>query len=140
MGQRELILMILASVITALAIFAGIKIFQNQEVNFEEDEYTQLMLEIAEEAQAWYVKPAGIGGGSQSYKNLNWNNISCPLATSTGFACYDDKRKHQIILVGIEAHHFRIQSMLKIGAHMFVGAMDVKADTAIIPSSWHRLK
>jgi len=138
MGQRELMLMLLASVITGIAIFAGIKIFNNQNVEFEEDEYEQLMLEIGEEMQAWYVKPTQLGGGGKSYHGLNFNQIPCPLGNvGDNFVnCSDDDGKHKIVLTGRDNYHAKIISVLRLKQKIYINGIDVKADTSIILGDW----
>ena len=140
MGQRELLLMLLASVITALAIYAGIEIFKNQELNFEEDEYSQIMLDLAEKAQTLYVKPAQLGGAGQNYKNLSWGNLGCPLDEVNVNTCRTADGKHKILLQTVDNYHFKFTTFIFLGPHMYAGGLDVKADTAIIIADWRKIR
>ena len=138
MGQRELLLMLLASIITALAIWVGIRVFNNQALDFDEQEYNQIMLEVAELAQAWYIKPKELGGGGYSYSGMDWDQIPCPLdeINSGGKNCFDESNDHQIFINGVEDHNFRINTLLKFRNKRYIGEVDVKADTGIIVLDW----
>ncbi len=138
MGQRELILMLLASVITGLAVFAGIQIFNNQEIKFEEEAYEQKMLELGEKLQSYYIKPKQLGGGGRSYQGINFNKIPCPLVTlgSSTKTCQDADGKHKLVITSIENHHAKVISLIRLRQRVYVGNLEVKADTALILGEW----
>ena len=79
MGQQQILLLVLVSIIVGIAIIVGMLFIKSEQVQFTEDEYTELMLEVAVEAQAWYKKPTELGGGGNSFENLDFNQIPCPL-------------------------------------------------------------
>lgn len=142
MGQRELILMLLASVITALAIFAGIKIFQNQAVEFDENQFEQIMLEIAEEAQAAYIKPKALGGLGYDYTGINFDMVGCPLSVSGGTACKDSNTPptHVLLIHEVDKHHITIRTVYQPKNHVYMNTIHVKADTAIFLEDWTKLR
>ena len=79
MGQQQILLIVLVSIIVGTAIIVGMLFVKSEQVQFMEAEYTELMLEVAEQAQAWYRKPTELGGGGNSFENISFNQIPCPL-------------------------------------------------------------
>jgi hypothetical protein len=62
MGQQQLILLVLATVIVGLAIVVGIRAFTENSAKANSDAMIQDMVRIASDAQAWKKKPAPFGG------------------------------------------------------------------------------
>lgn len=79
MGQQQILLIIVVVIIVGIATLVAIQLFRSEEVIFMEDEYTQIMIEVAEEVQAWYLKPEQLGGGGGSFKSIDFNNVACPF-------------------------------------------------------------
>lgn len=79
MGQQQILLILVVVIIVGIATLVAINIFKTEEVVFLEDEYTQIMIEVAEEVQAWYLKPAELGGGGNDFKDIDWNHVPCPF-------------------------------------------------------------
>lgn len=63
MGQQQLLLLILASVIVGLAVIAGIDAFEENQVRSNGDAMTTEVVGIASDFQAWALKPTQFGGG-----------------------------------------------------------------------------
>lgn len=63
MGQQQLLLLILASVIVGLAVIAGIDAFEENQVRSNGDAMTTELVGIASDFQAWALKPTQFGGG-----------------------------------------------------------------------------
>ena len=62
MGQQQLILLVLATVIVGIAIVIGIRAFTENGIRANHDAIVQDMVRIASDAQAWKQKPAPFGG------------------------------------------------------------------------------
>lgn len=62
MGQQQLILLVLATVIVGIAIIIGIRAFTENSIKSNSDAMVQDMVRIASDAQAWKQKPAPFGG------------------------------------------------------------------------------
>ena len=62
MGQQQLILLVLATVIVGVAIVIGIRAFTENNIRANSDAMIQDMVRIASDAQAWKQKPAPFGG------------------------------------------------------------------------------
>ncbi len=62
MGQQQLILLVLAVIIVALAIIIGIRAFQENNVRSNSDALIQDIVTIAKYARVWKEKPEQLGG------------------------------------------------------------------------------
>ena len=62
MGQQQLILLVLATVIVGLATVVGIRAFSENSIKSNADAMTQDAVRIANDLQAWKQKPAPFGG------------------------------------------------------------------------------
>ena len=62
MGQQQLILLVLATVIVGVAIVVGIRAFTENSAKSNADAMMQQAVRIANDAQAWKKKPAPFGG------------------------------------------------------------------------------
>jgi len=62
MGQQQLILLVLATVIVGLATVVGIRAFSENSIKANADAMTQDAVRIANDLQAWKQKPAPFGG------------------------------------------------------------------------------
>jgi hypothetical protein len=62
MGQQQLILLVLATIIVGLAIVVGIRAFNENSLKSNADAMVQDAVRIANDLQAWKQKPAPFGG------------------------------------------------------------------------------
>ena len=101
MGQQQLLLLVLGIVIVGLAVVVGIQAFGENQKKANSDAIVNDAVRIASDAQAWKLKPAAFGGGSDatgmtgftlqqvgykvatdgSYSNLNGDFTTTPAAT-----------------------------------------------------------
>ncbi len=68
MGQQQLILLVLATVIVGLATVVGIRAFAENSIKANADAMVQDAVRIANDAQAWKKKPAPFGGQTGTAK------------------------------------------------------------------------
>jgi hypothetical protein len=80
MGQQQLLLLVLAAVIVGLAVVTGINMFGANAMQANEDAIRNDLITLAGEAQAWYRRPAALGGGGNTFAALagaqGWTNIN----------------------------------------------------------------
>ena len=62
MGQQQLILLVLATVIVGLATVVGIQAFTENKAKSTQDAIVQDLVRMASDAQAWKQKPSPFGG------------------------------------------------------------------------------
>jgi len=70
MGQQQLILLVLATVIVGIAIIIGIRAFTENGIRANSDAMVQDMVRMASDAQAWKQKPAPFGGQPDNTPDL----------------------------------------------------------------------
>ena len=66
MGQQQLLLLVLGIVIVGLAVVVGIQAFGENQKKANSDAIVNDAVRIASDAQAWKLKPAAFGGGSDA--------------------------------------------------------------------------
>ena len=64
MGQQQLILLVLATVIIGIAIVVGIRAFTENDAKANADAMTQDAVRMASDIQAWVKKPEPFGGAA----------------------------------------------------------------------------
>lgn len=86
MGQQQLILLVLATVIVGIAIVVGIRAFSENSIKSNSDALIQDMVRIANDAQAWKQKPAPFGGQPDGAAKTNPTNFTGATLTALGYA------------------------------------------------------
>ncbi|MEL7834559.1 hypothetical protein [Fodinibius sp. Rm-B-1B1-1] len=75
MGQQQLLLVILVTIIVGIATVVAINTFSSASDSANVDAARQDILSMASTAQGWYMKPAMMGGGGQDFTNTNGDQI-----------------------------------------------------------------
>lgn len=81
MGQQQLLLVILVTIIVGIATVVAINTFGSAADSANLDAVRQDIATIAASAQGYYMKPSMLGGGDKDFSNITFNHISFP---STG--------------------------------------------------------
>jgi len=76
MGQQQLLLVILVTILVGVATVVAINVFGSSAENANRDAVRQDMLSIATAAQGWYIKPTMLAGGGNDFTNITFSNIS----------------------------------------------------------------
>lgn len=76
MGQQQLLLVILVTIIVGIATVVAINTFGSSATNANRDAVRQDIAAIATSAQAYYIRPIMLEGGGNSFANLGFNNVS----------------------------------------------------------------
>ena len=71
MGQQQLLLIVLSVIIVGIAVVVGINMFGASAASANLEAVTSDLLNLAARAQQYYVKPAGMGGGGNSFSGLS---------------------------------------------------------------------
>jgi Tfp pilus assembly protein PilE len=74
MGQQQLLLIVLSVIIVGIAIVVGINMFGASAASSNLEAVTSDLLNLAARAQQFYVKPASMGGGGNSFEGLTADN------------------------------------------------------------------
>lgn len=76
MGQQQLLLVILVTIIVGIATVVAINTFSNSADSANVDAVRNDVASIAAAAQGYYIKPAMLGGGGNDFTNITFNNIA----------------------------------------------------------------
>lgn len=75
MGQQQLLIVILVSIIIGIAAVVAITTMQETRTDSIESALRQDILMVLNDAQTYYRKPESMGGGGQSFDGINQNDI-----------------------------------------------------------------
>ena len=67
MGQQQLLLIVLGTIIVGVAVVVGINMFTTGAVNAERDALLQDVNSVASAAAAYWRKPAALAGGARTF-------------------------------------------------------------------------
>lgn len=86
MGQQQILLVILASILVGIAIFAALNIYKSEADSVAFDQYQDIALEMTSEIQKMVREPVAMGGTSNSFSEtiLNFDIITCPWSLWNG--------------------------------------------------------
>lgn len=76
MGQQQLLLVILVTIIVGIATVVAINTFGAAADSANLDAVRQDVAQIAAAAQGYYMKPAMLGGGGRSFEGITFNDIA----------------------------------------------------------------
>lgn len=71
MGQQQLLLIVLGTIIVGVAVVVGINMFTTGAVNAERDALLQDVNNVASTAASYWRKPAALGGGARSFVGVS---------------------------------------------------------------------
>jgi len=72
MGQQQLLLLVLASIIAGAGVLLGVNMFQENAAQANMDAVMQDCLTIATKAQTWYKRPGVVGGGGHDFSSITF--------------------------------------------------------------------
>ncbi|SMO85267.1 hypothetical protein [Fodinibius sediminis] len=75
MGQQQLLLVILVTIIVGIATVVAINIFGQSANNANVDAARQDVLTLAAMSQGWYIKPTMLGGGGGTFANIDVDDL-----------------------------------------------------------------
>lgn len=84
MGQQQLLLVILVTIIVGIATVVAINTFSSAADSANLDAVRNDVASIASGAQGYYMKPSMMGGGGQSFSSITFNDISFGADTVSG--------------------------------------------------------
>jgi Tfp pilus assembly protein PilE len=76
MGQQQLLLVILVTVIVGIATVVAINTFSSASKAANRDAVTNDMVAIAASAQSYYIKPKMLNGGGNDFSDINFRLIT----------------------------------------------------------------
>jgi hypothetical protein len=90
-GQQQLLIIVLGTIVVALAVAVGISLVNGQASASNRDEVANDLMRFASTAQAYYRKPKVVGGGGGSFGGLEMKKItSKPVNVNGSYALDPD--------------------------------------------------
>jgi Tfp pilus assembly protein PilE len=89
-GQQQLLLIILGTIVVAIAIAVAITMFQDNGVSTNRDAMQDDMIHLASKAEHYYRRPKTMGGGSESFVGLTADADGMSILVTTEFSNNDN--------------------------------------------------
>lgn len=127
MGQQQLLLLAIGTIIVGMAVVTGIVAFQQKMRQMEMDHIVNRNLRIASAAAMWKTKKDPYDGGNASYSGLAENGlVRLNLEVDTGRAVFEitEADGNVLIITGVSTEY------PEIGARTWVTAYEV--DSTIV--------
>jgi hypothetical protein len=126
MGQQQLLLIVLGTIVVGVAVLVGINIFSSSSADTNRDQLISVLNELGSNAQKYYKKPIELGGGnrkftgwkiSKFYKNFEGGKIKVKVKkkgdevtiTATGTAKGRDGKKEVKVEAKVKSTIFTIE-------------------------------
>lgn len=75
MGQQQLLLIVLSIIIVGIAVVIGLGLFSQGADQANIDQVVQDVVAMGARAQQFYMKPAALGGGAQSFVGMTIDQV-----------------------------------------------------------------
>ena len=98
MGQQQLLLVILVTIIVGVATVVAINVFGTSAKNANVDAVRQDVLTIGSEAQGWYMKPTMLGGGGGDFSKATFPRLGFGYTDSTNSTDVSNANGEYVIL------------------------------------------
>ncbi|MFQ5631956.1 MAG: hypothetical protein ACE5I1_24565 [bacterium] len=123
MGQQQLLLLALSTIIVGLAIVVGLNMFGENAGQANQNAVTNDVLTIASRAQGWYRKPAQFGGGGRSFAAVTLDTLGFPPTNPNGTYALSNLSVDSLVITGTG-----VENPDGVGGNLSV-AVTVKANT-----------
>lgn len=112
--MQQLILLVLAAILVAVALVVGLDMFQQSAEQAKQFIITQDLLTIANLAQAWFRRPDDFSGGDRSFANLSFAAINFDSVNINGTYKLADRRSQSFRVVGTTTGEDSLQVTLSV--------------------------
>jgi hypothetical protein len=108
MGQQQLLLVILVTIIVGIATVVAINTFGAAADSANVDAVRQDVAQIAAAAQGYYMKPEMLGGGGRSFVGITFDHFAFPAAGITDDGDIAENENGRYVISGEEQGEFTI--------------------------------
>lgn len=84
MGQQQLLLIVLGTIIVGVAVVVGINMFSQGAVNAERDALVQDVNMIGAKAAEYWRKPVEMGGGARDFTGVTFTKLGSDASNANG--------------------------------------------------------
>jgi len=126
MGQQQLLLVILVTIIVGIATVVAINTFGAAADSANLDAVRQDVALIAASAQSYYIKPPMLGGGGRSFENITFKDIAFPATgiSTDGLMAQNENGRYVLPEVSEGAQEFIITAHPASDNDYVPGAID----------------
>ncbi len=96
MGQQQLLLVILVTIIVGIATVVAINTFSSASESANVDAVNQDIASIASSAQGYFMKPTMLGGGGNSFSSITFNDIAFGGTIQSDNVAYNENGTYQL--------------------------------------------
>lgn len=96
MGQQQLLLIILVTIIVGIATVVAINTFSSAADSANLDAVRQDLASIAASSQGYFMKPTALGGGGNTFDGLTFKNIAFGGTIDGDFLAHNQNGTYQI--------------------------------------------
>lgn len=101
MGQQQLLSLLMVAIITGVVLLRVLATLNAGSADYiHESEIRKHLLVTAANAQAWYRRPAEMGGGGRSFKRISWTRLNIAANTTIAKFFMWHKMQNHFLLVG----------------------------------------
>lgn len=101
MGQQQMLLVLIATMIVGIAIVLGLTMYRENASEANQDEMRDALMTVAARAQGWYRRPAMLGGGARSFTQISWTKIHFDSSTNSGVFSMTNKEQESFRVTGV---------------------------------------
>jgi Tfp pilus assembly protein PilE len=126
MGQQQLLLVILVTIIVGIATVVAINTFGAAADSANLDAVRQDVAQIAAAAQGYYMKPQMLGGGGRSFGGITFNDFAFAATgiSADGLVAQNENGRYVLPAVAANAQNFIITAHPASDAAYVPGAVD----------------
>lgn len=103
MGQQQLLLVILVTILVGIATIIAINTMQESRANANYDAIRQTILDASVKAQGYYMKHEMMGGGGKSFQNVTMEIIEVEPVNEHGTFSISDAGNDSFTITAIPA-------------------------------------
>ena len=100
MGQQQLLLIILVTVLVGIATVVAINVFTEAQEESNQEAIILDMTSAVPDARAYYKKPAMIGGGGGSFANIDFDDLILDESNENATYAISDRQPSSFRLTG----------------------------------------
>jgi hypothetical protein len=100
MGNQNLFLLMLSALVVGIAVFAGKNRLAAEASEADRSAIQQAATTVAVRAQAWYRRPAALGGGGRSFAKLTLESIDFDAGSLPGRLAIRIREANHLRIIG----------------------------------------
>ena len=100
MGQTQILMIVLAVIIVAIAVTVGISQFSESALQANRDAIASDCMRVVASGQQWYKKPTSLGGGGNSFTGMTFGSLGIDSSSANGTVSLTVDSGNQITVTG----------------------------------------